>query len=102
MHDPAHPARDVIHLVEMLVAFYMIMLGYLNWGPTRHSPRQSNTILFWASVVMLVYALGAVIGALKLYKMGEAWAWWASILSYTIYPAALIGCAVLIMLVSLH
>ncbi|PWA85863.1 hypothetical protein CTI12_AA137250 [Artemisia annua] len=27
VHDPAHPARDAIYLVDMLVGFYMIIVA---------------------------------------------------------------------------
>lgn len=102
MHDPAHPAREVITLAEVLLALYMIMLGYLNWGPTTHSPREKYTILFWVSIGMLIYAGIAVLGVLKMHKMGGAWTRRASFFSYTIYLAAMVGFAVLVVLVSFH
>ncbi|GJY12405.1 hypothetical protein Tco_0381714, partial [Tanacetum coccineum] len=102
VHHPAHPDREVTYLVKMLLACYMIMLGYLNWGPTSHSPRQSHPILYWVSIGMLVYMVIAVLGVLRMYNMGGAWTLRASFVSYTISLAAFIGIVVLIVLASLH
>ncbi|GKA11802.1 RNA-directed DNA polymerase, eukaryota [Tanacetum coccineum] len=102
VNDPALPASEVILLVEVLFVLYMIMLGYLNWGPTNYSPRQKYTILFWVSIGMLIYAGIAVIGVLEMHKIGGDWKRRASFFSYTIYLAAIVGFAVLIVLVSFH
>ncbi|GJU24565.1 hypothetical protein Tco_1163186 [Tanacetum coccineum] len=96
------PAGHMSRLVLAFLAFYGVMLGYLGWGPTNSSPRKSYPIYFWVSIGMLAYVTFALFGVLRMHKIGGTWTWWAKFLGFTIYPAALIGCAMLIVLVSLH